>query len=631
MGMFKKMLSALTAGIMTVSMAGSLVSATAAGKTAIELVNDMGQGWNLGNTFDCWNTRGWTTDTETAWGNPKTTKDMISSIHASGFDSVRIPITWSENLADASTFDIDDAYLARIKEVVDYAYGQGMYVIINMHWDWVTDNSLWLNKGEAALPQFTTMWTEIANYFKDYDEHLVFEDMNEVAWQDNPYAGYDDNSYRTLNKFNSEFVSTIRKTGGNNSDRLLLLAGANTDLDNTCSDKFVVPDDKMVAVSIHYYRPSPFCVADTSSNWGYSATWGTDADINALNSDFLKMKSTFMDKGIPVILGEYGVLTNGAGAKDKDSIYKFLRTVASTTSATDGIACYLWDAGNAGDMQYFNRKTLEWFDPKVKEVYTDLGSGSGSDGPSFEIKNRVTIPFSQVPTDDGGYRIDLSPYGAQGAKLTGALITGKITSGESVGFGFGFEAVRNGAGDAVWTGEPAILGGDGVLSVDFDGKGQDDDGTAYTYEIVMRYLQVQQWWTTPESGATADLESITLIFDKDINVISSGEETTEPTTEATEPTTEATEPTTEATEPTTEATEPTTDATEPSTDVPDTDVMLGDVTGDKAISIIDVIAINKFLLGTNDLGPAARLAADANQNGSRDSNDALLILKMVLK
>ena len=667
MGMMKKMISALTAGIMTVSMAANLASVTAADKSAIDIVNDMGQGWNLGNTFDCCVTRGYSSVTETAWGNPRTTKDMITALHASGFDSIRIPITWYENLANETTFDIDDAYLARIKEVVDYAYDQGMYVIINMHWDWNGEHQLWLNAGESALPQFTTMWTEIANYFKDYDQHLVFEDMNEVFWQsESVYTSYTPGSYQVLNKFNSTFVDTIRQTGSKNNDRLLLLAGANTDLNYTLDTQFVVPDDKMVAVSIHYYLPSTFCIADVNSTWGYSATWGTDAEVQTMKSDFNRIKTRFVDQGVPVILGEYGVDTSANGSKDPDSIRKFLRTMATTASETSGIACYLWDTSNAGNMNFFNRKTLEWYDPQIKAIYTELGSQSGTGTPGYEIRNRVTIPISEVPKDENGYRLDLTKYDAMGLKLTGALLKGKVTSGEGVGYGFGFEAVRDGAGAPVWTGEAAFLGSDGLLNVEFDGKGVNDDEnkTPYTYELNMRYLQIQQWWTQPQNGATAELESLTLIFDKDLpaSEVTTTEPTTEPATDpttepttepATDPTTEpttepttdpTTEPTTEpATDPTTEpttepATDPTTEpTTEPATD-PTTepvtapaDVVIGDVTGDGKVDIMDVIAMNKYLLGTKSLDEKALAAADADGNSTIDSNDSLAILKIALQ
>ena len=405
---FKKLISAVTATAMTLSMAasgmvGSMATVSAADKTAVELVDDMGMGWNLGNTFDCWGVKSWESQTEKGWGNPVTSKAMIDAIKATGFDSVRIPVTWYEN-TDAGTFDIDDAYLARVKTVVDYAIENDMYAIINMHWDWVSDGSLWLNKGLEAQTQFTTMWTEIANYFKDYDEHLVFEDMNEVGWE-KPYS-YTANDYNTLNTLNQAFVDTVRATGGGNSDRLLLLAGANADLEQTCSSSFVVPDDSMVAVSIHYYLPPTFCVAQPDASYGYTATWGTDADKTTLVNNFQKMTASFVDRGVPVILGEYGVLTNGG--KDAASTRDFLKTVASQSLNTKGISAFLWDSGQGGDMQYFDRETLAWRDAEIGQIYADLGNGN--------IENLATgwveVPFEAVTDDDGNvvdgaYRINI--------------------------------------------------------------------------------------------------------------------------------------------------------------------------------------------------------------------------------
>lgn len=163
MKIFKKALSAasaaaitFTVGASSIGISGSLGSADAAGSTtAIDLVNDMGLGWNLGNTFDSWNTASYKTqpdgyvDNETGFGNVTTTKAMIDKIHEYGFNSVRIPITWYEN-TNSSTFDINDKYLARIKEVVDYCYANDMYVIINMHWDWESGGSLWAQQGRSC-------------------------------------------------------------------------------------------------------------------------------------------------------------------------------------------------------------------------------------------------------------------------------------------------------------------------------------------------------------------------------------------------------------------------------------------------------------------------------------------------
>ncbi|MBR6791890.1 MAG: glycoside hydrolase family 5 protein, partial [Ruminococcus sp.] len=246
--------------------------------TAIDIVNDMGLGTNLGNTFDAWNTGG---TVETAWGNAITTKAMIDEIHNYGFDSIRIPVTWYEHM-NASTYEIDDDYIARLKEVIGYCYDNDMYVIIDMHWDWVSDGSLWLNKGISAVTQFRGMWTDIAENFIDYDQHLVFQSMNEVRWTSGAGSTYTDNDYSVLNSLNAAFVDVVRSTGGNNEDRLLLLAGADANLTNTLNSKYEVPDDDMVAVDIHYYNPSTFCVAETDSTWGYTSTWGTAAEQSDL-------------------------------------------------------------------------------------------------------------------------------------------------------------------------------------------------------------------------------------------------------------------------------------------------------------------------------------------------------------
>lgn len=212
----KKLISAVTASAMTLSMAAAPMTAglsnvsalSLVDKTAIDLVNEMGSGWNLGNTLDSVNT--WdnplTVDKlETAWGNPVTTEAMILAIHNSGFDSVRIPVTWMQMTENGT---IKEEYLARVKEVVNYAYGNNMYVIINMHHDGLEGN--WLNAGTAAKDQFTQMWTQIANYFSDYGQHLVFEGWNEIAW---------DNA--TCLTMGQAFVDAVRATGGNNANRLL--------------------------------------------------------------------------------------------------------------------------------------------------------------------------------------------------------------------------------------------------------------------------------------------------------------------------------------------------------------------------------------------------------------------------
>ncbi|MBQ8961300.1 MAG: cellulase family glycosylhydrolase [Ruminococcus sp.] len=395
MKLVQKAVSAATAAIMAASACAVNIStvgmADAAGsKAAIDLVNDMGLGWNLGNTFDAWsasyvNGGCPASSYETIWGNAVTTQEMISEIHKYGFNSVRIPITFGK-CTDPTTFIIDEDYLARVKEVVGYCTNEGMYAIVDMHWDWLSESAgatSWLNKGLDAEAQFKSMWTQIANYFKNCDEHVVFQDMNEVWWGNN-YTSATSTSYNVLNTLNKDFVDVVRATGGNNANRLLVIAGANADLTNTISSSYTVPDDEMVAVDIHYYTPSPFCVMKANENWDGitpQTTWGTAAEKAAVATDLNKLKNRFVDNNIPVIIGEYGVLTNEG--KDQSSIEAFIETVAGTAYSMNGISGFLWDDSDAGGHEYFSRKNLKWWDEKIGDIYSSI-SKTGYKAPTID-------------------------------------------------------------------------------------------------------------------------------------------------------------------------------------------------------------------------------------------------------
>ena len=219
MKFMKKLLSTMTAAAIGLSMTTALSVGTsvasAADKTAVQMVEDMGLGWNLGNALDSTNT--WTSnpspaDIETAWGNVVATENMIKEVKKAGFNTVRIPVTWwdmtgASGTAKMDSFDgtVADQYLARVKEVVDYCVDNGMYAIINTHHDedWEKDTS--------KIATFEKLWKQIATYFEGYDEHLVFEGMNEVSFSTSDAMTY-----------NQAFVDTVRATGGNNKDRLLI-------------------------------------------------------------------------------------------------------------------------------------------------------------------------------------------------------------------------------------------------------------------------------------------------------------------------------------------------------------------------------------------------------------------------
>lgn len=624
MNKINKILSACSAAaVLSVVCAGSLGSlgtvAAESDNAAIALVNDMGMGWNLGNTFDCWNTSSYTDDNETGWGNPKTTQAMIDGIKSAGFKSVRIPITWYEN-TDSTNYDIDDAYLARIKEVIDYCYANDLYVIINMHWDWESGGSLWLNQGLGAKTQFVTMWKEIANYFKDYDNHLVFEDMNEVTFD-----------YSVLNELNASFVNIVRSTGGNNANRLLLLAGKNADFTDTCNSQFVLPDDDMLAVDLHYYSPPQWCVATKGTSWGYYDTWGTDSDVQAVYNDFNRVKQYFVDNGVPVIVGEYGVLTNDY--KDKTDITEYLNTVAAAALNIDGISAFLWDSGNCGDMQFFDRKTLSWFDPNVEAVYSKLSTGDIEIPEGLMLTDKVSYTPELMEVLDDGYNIDLKPYKELGVNLKTVVIEGSVSNkGTDEAYGVGgavaFAAKQNGDSTGSYTAENWFLNaGDTSHTVSIDGELTDDEGNVTaTYELEYDYLNIVKWWDWSDPNENKDkdisysIDKVTLIFDQkfyindDGTVIVPEEPTTEPTTE---PDT-TTEPTTEP----------------DTTTEPVSDVKYGDADLSGEINVNDVVAIMCYSSDPDRNGFTDEQinAADVfNRGDGVNSSDAVSIQKYLAK
>lgn len=635
---FKKALSALTAvtTLMTAAAggAGSLGTAAAETKTAVELVQDMGLGWNLGNTFDCWGTN-WssgnaTADSwETSWGNAKTTQEMITEIHNYGFNSVRIPITWYK-ATDPTTFDINDDYLARIKEVIDYCYNEDMYVIINMHWDWVDPSNnanLWLNKGLSAETQFKTMWKEIATYFKSYDNHLVFEDMNEVWWENN-YTSSASASYTTLNTLNQDFVDVVRATGGNNADRLLVLAGANADLTKTCNSAYIVPDDDMVAVDIHYYTPANFCVRKASDSWGTNqTTWGTASDksdmLNALN----KLKTRFIDSGTPVIIGEYGVLTNEG--KDQASIEEFVKTMAEYAKGINGMSSFLWDDSDSGGHKYFSRKNLTWFDETIGKNFSTIA------GTDYEAP-KVDWVETELVDDNGVLKFQIGNstkvklvFDSEHAATLGA--GGTISYWDMISNSNKQDAVSISVGYNELTGE--LLANE-LGEEDADGN-REVVHTGYIAipgDVAPANAYIQLYWAGyNEFSASGEYIGWNNLTEEDFpelvkvyidGVVDNDEpETTTTTEEPVVTTTTTAEPETTTT---TTAAEPetTTTTSEPS------DVTYGDANGDKTVSVADATLIMQSIANPNTFTVTDPVAADCSGSGDGiTSGDALAIQK----
>jgi endoglucanase len=209
------------------------------------------------------------------WGNVVPTEAMVTTIKKYGFKTVRFPVTWM-NFMDESG-KVKAEWMARVKEVVDWIIKAGLYCILNIHHDGVSGN--WLSQGAHVKARYVTLWTQIGTEFKDYDDHLIFESMNEVEYKSG--NSFDYNSLLTLTQ---AFVDTVRGLGGKNSDRLLLISGMNTNLENTCSPNYKMPTDKAnkLAISIHYYLPPQFAVESDKNPWTWTDDQGVVHEITPL-------------------------------------------------------------------------------------------------------------------------------------------------------------------------------------------------------------------------------------------------------------------------------------------------------------------------------------------------------------
>ncbi len=313
--------------------------------TAMEYVDAFGVGINLGNTFDC--SGDWIDDSsphsfETAWGSPIITQEMINCYADMGFGVMRLPVSWL-NMADEEG-NIDAAWMDRIDEVVSWILDSGMYCVMNSHHDG------WPEQFEAdpdkALAKFINMWEQICKRFEKYDERLMFESMNEVGFDNmwNSYAGTEgkQEAFDLFNGILQSFVDTVRASGPNNSKRYLLISAYWTSIERACDEMFEFPTDpeNRLAISVHYYGPSTLCLIDEDVSWGKARTdWGSDADYKELNMWMDMMKEHYIDKGIPVIVGEYGCFGDN---KTKEVKQQWTMDVA-TACLTRDICPILWD------------------------------------------------------------------------------------------------------------------------------------------------------------------------------------------------------------------------------------------------------------------------------------------------
>ncbi|MCL2627335.1 MAG: glycoside hydrolase family 5 protein [Oscillospiraceae bacterium] len=346
---------------------------------SIEMARLMGYGINLGNTMESCNQSGRIPNRdpsiyETMWGNPVTTQEMITGMRNSGFKTLRIPVAWTNAMDwENDDFTINEAYLDRVEEIMNYALNEDMYVIVNAHWDhgwWSMFGHPEQERRDFALEMFKAMWAQIADRYKDYDHRLIFEPSNE-EWGDRfndetPYSPSGgvltrNECYELLTELSQVFVDLVRATGGNNPDRFLLMKGYNTDVKMTLSDRFVMPKDpaNRLMLSVHYYTPWGYC-GDTSG----IGTWGRKTEVEEMNT-LLGSLTKFTDQGYGVVLGEWGVLDN-----DGEDRLTFFTNFLNNCDLY-GFAPILWDTGYTPRWgRLFDRNdTLTIVAPELLELF----------------------------------------------------------------------------------------------------------------------------------------------------------------------------------------------------------------------------------------------------------------------
>lgn len=335
--------------------------------TAAQVVAEMKIGWNLGNTLDAVNESipagSEISKYETAWGNPVTTKTMIDMVKNAGFNVLRVPVTWFQHLGEAPDYTIDEAWLDRVQEVVNYGIDNDMYVILNLHheeWHMPTYDNL-----EAAKTQLAAVWKQIAERFGGYDEHLIFEGMNEPRLKGTPleWTGGDEESRDCINQLNQVFVDTIRASGKNNPKRSLMVPTYAASTEPKVLDEFIVPDDDRVIVSVHAYTPYSFSLADNgTAEWSVNNT----ADTNDIDLVMARVEDRFLKNDIPVVIGEFGT-RNRFNTEPRTAHAEYYVKKAKEY----GIPCVWWDNNAFVTGETFgllNRAELTWRYPEIIEA-----------------------------------------------------------------------------------------------------------------------------------------------------------------------------------------------------------------------------------------------------------------------
>ena len=406
--------------------------------------------------------------------------------------------------------NVNSDWMSRVKEVTKWIIKDKMYCILNVHHDGVTGN--WLSEGMKVKNKYINLWSQIAEEFKNFNYYLIFESMNEVKFQ----IG-DEHDFLTLLNLNQLFIDTVRNYGGKNGDRLLLIAGMDGNVDLTCSSEYSIPIDPInkYAVSFNYYIPERFTLELDSTPWTYvidnvtyealpMTHWGEKDHYEEMLNNFENIKKKFLDKQIPVIINEVGVLTEEK--KDSKSIREFIFSAFLLSIDYDGIMVCLWDTSKkgAGNMNFYDKENDRWYDEKIGDFFIKISKGENIKPTEYYILSNQETTYS---TDSYGYMaINL------GKKKAKRVVFNISVSGRDYHYLLFGIASRDKNGN--WISQ-SVTGGEGR---------KQDDGT-YTFFIDIEdkdyneYIEIQKWWG--EEFTT--LKYFTLIYDKEYAVLNYNE------------------------------------------------------------------------------------------------------------
>ena len=586
------------------------------GQSAFDITSQMVIGWNLGNSLDSTNDN-LTMDSSPkkfamAWGNPEPTKELIEAVKNGGFNTIRIPTTWYQHLyldESTNTYKIDAKWLAYVKQFVDYAYDMDMFVILNVHHEnWVNVAKFTDETYNDASKKLNDIWSCLAETFKDYDQHLVFEGMNEPRETNNPsnseWGDGDANSWNYINRLNKVFVDAVRGQGSSyNKERLLMLPGYHAGNSVSSVRAIEIPENSgNVALSVHAYNPYFFCM-DTSNmaNHTYPGASGYGSDYKTeLQTMFNSYKSIIAEKNVPIVMGEF----SASDFNNTESRINWAKDYLSMAKDA-GIPCVLWDNnvvadGNSDNGEahgYIYRLTNTWYPNSAPVIAAMMDTVGVSDYNLPEYKEYVAPEFSWNNVKIGDDWIELY-YNKDGNALT-AWTPDKVSGwqqylNEDYMYAMVFDAMI----------DPAIVAqtsNNGWYYILSDNDLNSDFVLYYTYEDIKKVFDSN----SADIGSISDLyvsahagdATIYGLYAVPVNSVQpSTEETTEETTEEVKP-----------------------------------DIIPGDVNEDKRVNVFDSVALRRMLL--NNLShpvpmvvlPPSPSPADTNGNGTIEIADLVLL------